>query len=202
LVRLWIKSGNKRLFQRASNAPYDAYSDADAVYDAADDADGVAAEVRDTAYAAADIAAAAAVAVVAAKTNDAWSAIHSDCEVLAAAGDLFSQPLWHEVPGEVADGWLDARTWMQQNGWQFWFDWYERALAGEPQPWPLLLEIAIQKNDFWEEGTDEDVMSRIDEIVAQYEDPSLAQIRGLISQQTSTNLGSEAELAARNRVQT
>jgi hypothetical protein len=56
---------------------------------------------------------------------------------------------------------------MQQSDWQFWISWYERALAGKLQPWPLLLEIALQEGNFWQ-GSDDAVMARINEIVAKH----------------------------------
>ena len=128
-----------------------------------------------------------------------WNALNTDCRLLANEEYLFAQPLWSTPSSDVDKDWKSVRISMQQKGWQFWINWYERALAGEPQPWPLLLEIAIQEDDFWQ-GSDDEVMARINEIVERYEDPSLAQLRSLISQQGATNLGSEEELATRNRV--
>lgn len=43
-------------------------------------------------------------------------------------------------------------------------------------------------------------MDRINAIVERYEDPDLARMRALISQQSATNLGSDGEVAARKRV--
>ena len=122
----------------------------------------------------------------------AWAALRSDCGVLAEGSSLRAEPLWPgrsetsasllgdarnllrsrpigaDMPEGLVETWKDARRSMHQNGWQFWTQWYDRALAGEQQPWPLLLEIAIQENDFWE-GSDDEVMSRINEIVERYE---------------------------------
>ena len=128
-----------------------------------------------------------------------WAAVRADCQALANGSDLLREPLWPAMLEGAAERWSRPRVFLQQNGWQFWIDWYERALAGEPQPWPLLLEIALQEDDFWQ-GSDDEVMVRINEIVERYEDPDLARMRALISQRSATNLGSDQEVAARKHV--
>ena len=37
-------------------------------------------------------------------------------------------------------------------GGEFWIDWYQRALDGRPQNWPLLRDVALIDDALWEEG--------------------------------------------------
>jgi hypothetical protein len=103
------------------------------------------------------------------KTGDNyWRVAHLDCAVLQNQTNLMSQPLWLERETEFIDFWPQLRAQLQDRGWLFWIDWYERALKGRPQRWPLLLDIATQEDDFWQ-GSDSEVMARINEIVERYE---------------------------------
>ena len=64
----------------------------------------------------------------------AWAAIRSDCMILSESGDLSRQPfLLSLVRNEINNRWAKASRSLHQRNWQFWIDWYERALAGEPQ---------------------------------------------------------------------
>ncbi len=109
-----------------------------------------------------------AAAAADAAADAAWAALRSDCERIAAGGDLRSAPLF---PGP-------APAWFERNAgelpatsdWSFWRDWFERATEGRPQNWPLLLEIAIQEDAFWQ-GADADINARIATIVERHASP-------------------------------
>lgn len=126
-----------------------------------------------------------------------WLAVQSDCIELLAGNLLIELPIQNSSSNSDLDFSVSERS--MSAGYEFWIDWYERALAGEPQPWRLLSEIALQEDAFWQ-GTDDEVMARINKIVEDYEGRLLDQIRERIADQSETNLGFEAELAARKRV--
>lgn len=100
--------------------------------------------------------------------NRAWHEVQSDCSSAAEANSILSLQLWVNSSGSVVGRWGAVRSTLEKMDWQFWVDWYEHVLAGEPQPWPLLFEIARQDEEFWQ-GPDTEVMARINEIVTRFE---------------------------------
>ncbi|MCA3435980.1 MAG: hypothetical protein INF48_01520 [Rhodobacter sp.] len=116
-----------------------------------------------TAYAAADAATAAATAADAAATaadaygtTTLWASVRMDCAALEAGGDPFTLPLWDgPVPERIAVAWARTRQeWANAGGpvWAFWTQFYENALAGRPQDWPLLRDIALIPAEDWQGG--------------------------------------------------
>jgi hypothetical protein len=71
-----------------------------------------------------------------------------------------------QISRQTAPGLL-RRVRGRGNGWAFWLDWYDRARLGKPQNWPLLLEIAIQKDDFWT-GEDSEINARVAALAEKY----------------------------------
>jgi hypothetical protein len=168
-AELLTRDGHAEAVQRAADA------DTDAAAFAANAAFATCADA--VAYAAAAAAVAAYADAFAAAT---WSALRSDCDLLADGKFLSRVPLW---PGEVPSalrqlsgeppqalgisGALHRERAGAEVDWSFWRDWYRRAQNGEPQNWEMLLEIAIQEEAFWE-GSDAAVNARINEIVARH----------------------------------
>ena len=111
-------------------------------------------------------------AVRAAAADDAvWTALRSDCAELVGGGALHTQPLFGAEPsGRIGDRFESIRAEARSPSaadWSFWLDWYMRMLEGRQQNWPLLLEIAIQEDDFWQ-GSDAGVNARIANLVEKY----------------------------------
>ncbi|MEP5009929.1 hypothetical protein, partial [Roseobacter sp.] len=76
--------------------------------------------------------------------------------------------LWpnQDMPQGLTKGWslLRDRLAAEPEVWQFWIDWYEGLLTGNPMPWPLLYRIAQEiTDDEWNEGPST-VARRIDDI--------------------------------------
>jgi hypothetical protein len=76
----------------------------------------------------------------------------SDAQDLIEGRDPFDQPLWR------SGNWLE-KTWDKSisiltniPGGAFWIDWYQRALDGRPQNWPLLRDVALIEDALWNEG--------------------------------------------------
>lgn len=104
------------------------------------------------AHAAADNAARAAALITA--RADAWRAVEADRQMIEAGGDPLTAPLWPDE-NPLADLWLrHAPVLKTTPGGPFWIDWYNRALDGAPQPWPLLKDIALIEDDLWKEATE------------------------------------------------
>ena len=100
---------------------------------------------------------------------DVWRNVRADCELLASATHRESlRPLWDETPDWVAEYWAQVKTAYTADHWRVWLDWYERALAGEPQNWDLIQEIALQPDDFWD-GPDEDINREILALAEKYD---------------------------------
>jgi len=133
----------------------------------------IAAEAAATVVYAVDAAETAAYATAAAADSDAIDArnagaesnyaahlqsVRMDCATLEAGGDPFTLPLWDgPVPERIADAWAQTRQeWVQAGGpvWAFWTQFYENALAGRPQDWPLLHDIALIPAKDWQGGPD------------------------------------------------
>jgi hypothetical protein len=87
-----------------------------------------------------------------------WLGVGMDCAALEAGGDPFTLPLWDgPVPEQIADAWARTRQhWARAGGpvWAFWTQFYENALAGRPQDWPLLHDIALIPEEDWKGGPD------------------------------------------------
>jgi hypothetical protein len=119
---------------------------------------------------AAQIAAYATLAAADAVTIDARNAgaasdyaehlqnVRMDCATLEAGDDPFTLPLWDgPAPERIADAWARTRAeWAKAGGpvWAFWTQFYENALAGRPQDWALLQEIALIPAEDWQGGPD------------------------------------------------
>ncbi|MCA3485935.1 MAG: hypothetical protein IOD05_01225 [Rhodobacter sp.] len=87
-----------------------------------------------------------------------WRAVRNDCVALEAGRDPFTLPLWASLaPESIADAWAQTRQeWALAGGpvWAFWTQFYENALAGRPQDWPLLRDIALIPPKDWQGGPD------------------------------------------------
>jgi len=106
----------------------------------------VAAGGDDTAEAAASISAAIT----------GWKAVQDDCVALDSGRSLERMPLW-SGPNPLQGDWERMRDALEAGGqgWGFWIDWYEKALAGAPQDWAgLLTEIALLPAEDWDKGAD------------------------------------------------
>lgn len=137
-----------------------------------------AAYAANAAYAAANAAYAAYAANAAADAADAnadaWAAIRCDCAEIAAGDSLTAAPLFpEEPPAAISSRWFAVAQRLGESDWDFWLDWYSRLLASKAQNWLLLLEIAIQEDDFWQ-GSDDEVNARIAGIVARFAKPDAA----------------------------
>lgn len=69
--------------------------------------------------------------------------------------DPMVEPLWRLASplSLIADHWEKAKSYMSTSpGGSFWTDWYQRALEGRPQNWPLLRAVALIDNALWEQG--------------------------------------------------
>lgn len=90
--------------------------------------------------------------------------IDADVERVLVGTNMANIPLWSPRSLEISD-----QAWPKSGGpWDFWIDWYQRALDGTPQPMDLLEKIALQSDEFWQ-GSDAEVNTRIAEIVAEWE---------------------------------
>lgn len=57
------------------------------------------------------------------------------------------------ISNPLADEWDRSIAVLQETpGGSFWIDWYQRALDGRPQNWPLLRDVALIDNALWEQG--------------------------------------------------
>ncbi len=77
---------------------------------------------------------------------------------------MIQMPLWSNFKPDWFEEDIRAVIKYCSEDWSFWINWYERALDGHSQNWPLLLEVAIQEEDFWK-GTDVEINARIAQIV-------------------------------------
>lgn len=91
-------------------------------------------------------------------TDKSWLGVRMDCAALEAGGDPFALPLWDgPAPESIADAWARTREeWAKAGGpvWAFWTQFYENALLGRPQDWPLLHDIALIPAEDWQGGPD------------------------------------------------
>lgn len=81
-----------------------------------------------------------------------FAAIKDDIVQLDTGGDVADQPLWRG-PNPLIDEWEASLSILRDApGGDFWIDWYQRALDGLPQNWPLLHDVALIDFAFWERG--------------------------------------------------
>jgi len=96
----------------------------------------------------------------------AWASLSVDARFLAD-GNLATPPrLWHGGVQPFDETWQALKATATPD-WQFWIDWYDDILAGRPQNWPMLAEIALIDPKHWDAGPDV-VNPMIAEIVAKY----------------------------------
>lgn len=111
-------------------------------------------------------AAAAAVAEGAGR-NLIWGYLRDDCWRVLTGSDFGRLRLFQpSIPDWHREQWAAIQE-AAGPEWSFWTAWYGRALAGEPQPWPLLAEIASQDDAFWQ-GTDAEINARIAALAADF----------------------------------
>lgn len=85
--------------------------------------------------------------------------------------------LWPSGPISVAKaGWESLKAqWDNDPDWQFWTEWYERILVGNPLPWELTQRIALEvTEEEWDAGPNV-VAKRIAKIRENFEGGSLDQ---------------------------
>lgn len=81
-----------------------------------------------------------------------WPSIQADVEALIRGDDLFAMPLWHGENPFAREWKYSQRILRGIAGGDFWIDWYQRALDGRPQNWPLLRDVALIDDELWEEA--------------------------------------------------
>lgn len=126
----------------AAHAAHAAHAAAEAADNAADADDPARA-----AHAAARAAHAAARA-----TDEVWTSIESDARALTSNEALDELPLW-PFGNPLQEAWTASIPILRDTpGGDFWIDWYQCALDGRPQNWPLLEQIALIDPKIWDEG--------------------------------------------------
>lgn len=89
----------------------------------------------------------------AAALTNMWEMIDTDAEKLISGADPLEDPLWHGSENPLADMWMESLPILRNTpGGEFWIDWYQRALDGQPQNWPMLRDIALIEDDLWQQG--------------------------------------------------
>ena len=84
--------------------------------------------------------------------NPVWLAIQADAYVLAEDKDPSKLPLWPDY-NPLSSDWEESQSILRNTpGGEFWIDWYQRALDGQPQNWPLLHDVALIDDALWEQG--------------------------------------------------
>lgn len=97
-----------------------------------------------------------------------WAEIRHDCERLGEWPELLHQPLFQKRPDWHRGLWSEVRAKNRyQQGYDFWIEWYEKSLDGEPQDWDLLRLVATQNKPFWQ-GGDDKINARIAALVGEY----------------------------------
>ena len=133
-----------------------------------------------TAATAADSAFAAARADVT-TASDFWAEVSRDAALWVANADqgvgtlaITIAPLWYNE-NQLKRYWDDLRQKLRDSDtpddrgadWSFWIKWYDDILAGNPQNWDMLHEIAITPDIDWEASSGE-VNDKISGIVEAY----------------------------------
>jgi hypothetical protein len=90
-----------------------------------------------------------------AAAQTAWEAVLQDCRAREEGRLLAAAPLWPEE-NPLEGAWSDLRETLRSRtgDWSFWLDWYERALAGTPQKWDIIRQLALIPPDDWQTGAD------------------------------------------------
>lgn len=84
--------------------------------------------------------------------SDFHASVRGDADLLSNGSDLSKAPLWITT-NPLAPEWEGSKSTLRETpGGDFWIDWYQRALDGLPQNWPLLRDVALIDNALWEEG--------------------------------------------------
>ena len=102
-----------------------------------------------------------------------WHEFRSDCTTLGNNKTPGVWPLWTEQDNPLQSRWDSIKNTASKpdaNGvdWSFWITWYDNALTGKPQNWPMLRDIALIGPDTWDKGP-EVVNPLIAEIETEYE---------------------------------
>ncbi|WP_370316269.1 hypothetical protein [Sagittula sp.] len=142
------------------------------------------------AAAASAVSAAADSAVSAAATSAA--ALEKDCDV--SPGEMFRQPLWHDVdvPEGLRPADLGPKLFDTDPRFAFFARWYDGMVRGEPLPWDLQERVALIPGDTWEAGADA-VAKAIAEIERDWaaRDPALTPVTeteiSVVAQRVSAN---------------
>lgn len=91
---------------------------------------------------------------VTAATTAFWPAVQHDARAILDGHDPLDLPLW-PATNPLADEWTRSQPILRNTpGGAFWIDWYQRALDGRPQNWPLLRDVALIDDDIWQSGGD------------------------------------------------
>ena len=83
----------------------------------------------------------------------AWDAAQADCGVLKSGPKgAFFAPLWQGGENPFANHWLDIKPQLATDlvNWAFWIQFYDDALVGRDQNWPLLHEVATRDAIDWD----------------------------------------------------
>ncbi len=84
-----------------------------------------------------------------------WDSLQGDIEAAASDEHITARPLWR-LSNPLATSWEASIPILHgAPGGAFWIDWYQRALDGRPQNWPLLRDVALIDNALWQAGGDE-----------------------------------------------
>lgn len=76
----------------------------------------------------------------------------TDVGALVAGGDPLDLPLW-QAKNPLESEWERSKSVLRTTpGGEFWVNWYQRALDGREQNWPLLHDIALIDDELWQEG--------------------------------------------------
>jgi len=122
-----------------------------------------AADATRSAYAAFIVTDAVDSAAAAVDAGAAWEAVQADIIALEAGRSIKDLPLW-SVGNPSAGLWSvgRARVAAMEPGGDFWTSWYSNALAGLPQDWTLLVQVARIPPADWDKGPE-----HVNAIVAQ-----------------------------------
>lgn len=85
-----------------------------------------------------------------------WQEVSADCVALTSGQPLDRRPLWSEGGAMFTTLWAEIREKVLGQGpeWQFWVDWYDRALTGAAQDWDLLKAVALIPDAVWQAGAE------------------------------------------------
>lgn len=106
----------------------------------------------------------------------AWEEVFRDVEKVGVNADLGASSLWTNTNPLAALSERSTVVMKDSPGGDFWIDWYQRALDGRPQNWPLLRDVALIDNALWEDSG-EALDREIRRLVEQYR--LLAEVRRL-----------------------